>query len=169
MSECMSWDYYALFDLHPQHDCSISSYTKWVIKFKPYCISILNCTRAIISCGLYIFYPIFQCGLWSRAIIITDNLCTKQGNVGLKSAWYNGACTFFKSHYSMSKPYGVYETVKFLLNCSIKKVCAGMIKWWLILMNKNLPSNIMWPISNWNSIFNKFCSYCGDSSTYFGT
>ena len=45
--------------------------------------------RAIISCGLYIFYPIFQCGLYCRAVNITDNLCTKQGNVGLKSVVYN--------------------------------------------------------------------------------
>ena len=37
-------------------------------------------TRAIISRGLYIFYPIFNCGLYCRAVSITDNLCTKQGN-----------------------------------------------------------------------------------------
>ena len=28
MSECMRRHYYALFDSHPQHDCSISSCTK---------------------------------------------------------------------------------------------------------------------------------------------
>ena len=39
--------------------------------------------------GLYIFYPLFQCSLQSRAVNIADNLCTKQGNVGLKSAVYN--------------------------------------------------------------------------------
>ena len=37
-------------------------------------------TRAIISRGLYIFYNIFHCGLYCRAVSITDNLCTKQGN-----------------------------------------------------------------------------------------
>ena len=37
-------------------------------------------TGAIISRGLYNFYPIFHCGLYCRAISITDNLCTKQGN-----------------------------------------------------------------------------------------
>ena len=37
-------------------------------------------TRAIITCGLYIFYPIFHCGLYCRDVNITDNLCTKQGN-----------------------------------------------------------------------------------------
>ena len=36
--------------------------------------------RAIISRGLYTFHPIFQCSLYCRAVIITDNLCTKQGN-----------------------------------------------------------------------------------------
>jgi hypothetical protein len=37
-------------------------------------------TRAIISRGLYIFYPNFYCGLYIRAVSITDDLCTKQGN-----------------------------------------------------------------------------------------
>ena len=46
-------------------------------------------TRAIISRGLYIFYPIFQCGLYCRAVNITDNLCTKQGKLGLKSAGHD--------------------------------------------------------------------------------
>ena len=35
------------------------------------------------------YNPIFQFGLWSRAVIITYNLCTKQWNVSLKSAVYN--------------------------------------------------------------------------------
>ena len=46
-------------------------------------------TRAIITRGLYIFYPIFQCGLLSRAVNITDKLCTKLGNVGLQTPVYN--------------------------------------------------------------------------------
>ena len=49
-------------------------------------------TRAIISRGLYIFYPIFHCGLYCRAVSITDILCTKQGNssfLDLQSAVYN--------------------------------------------------------------------------------
>ena len=37
-------------------------------------------TRAIITRGLYIFYPNFHCGLYCRAVSVTDNLCTKQGN-----------------------------------------------------------------------------------------
>ena len=37
-------------------------------------------TCAIITRGLYIFYPIFHCGLYCRAVSVTDNLCTKQGN-----------------------------------------------------------------------------------------
>ena len=35
-------------------------------------------TRAIITRGLYTFYPIFHCGLYSKAAIIADNLCTKK-------------------------------------------------------------------------------------------
>ena len=46
-------------------------------------------TRANITRGLYIFHPIFQFGLWSRAIDITDNLCAKQEMLSLKSAVYN--------------------------------------------------------------------------------
>ena len=41
-------------------------------------------TRAIISRGLYFFYPFFT----AAAAYTADNLCTKQGNVGLKSAAY---------------------------------------------------------------------------------
>ena len=41
-------------------------------------------TRAIISRGLYFFYPFFTIA----AAYTADNLCTKQGNVGLKSATY---------------------------------------------------------------------------------
>ena len=33
-------------------------------------------TRAIISRGLYTFCPIFHCGLYCRAVSITDNLRT---------------------------------------------------------------------------------------------
>ena len=46
-------------------------------------------TSAIISRGLYNFYPIFHCGLYSKAANITDNLCTKQGNSSKKSTVYN--------------------------------------------------------------------------------
>ena len=41
------------------------------------------CTlRAIISRGLYIFYTAFHCGLYRRAVSVTDNIhvCTKQEN-----------------------------------------------------------------------------------------
>ena len=46
-------------------------------------------TSAIISRGLYIFYPIFHCGLYCRAVSIADNLCTKQGNSSMNSMVYN--------------------------------------------------------------------------------
>ena len=35
---------------------------------------------AIISCSLYIFYPIFQCSLYCRAVSATENLFTKKEN-----------------------------------------------------------------------------------------
>ena len=35
------------------------------------------------------FYPIFHCGLLSRAVNIAGNLCTKPGISSLKSAVYN--------------------------------------------------------------------------------
>ena len=34
-------------------------------------------TRSVITRGLYTFYPIFHCGLYCRAVSITDNLCSK--------------------------------------------------------------------------------------------
>ena len=38
-------------------------------------------TRSIIARGLYIFYPVFHCGLYCRVVsMIQDSLCTKQGN-----------------------------------------------------------------------------------------
>jgi hypothetical protein len=63
--------------------------------------------RAIISRGLYISYTVFHCGLYSKAVSTTDNLCINQENssilglkihglslTGFKSrADYNGACT----------------------------------------------------------------------------
>ena len=49
--------------------------------------------RAIITCGLYIFYPTYHCGLYCRAVSVRDNLCSKQDFffqfLGLKSAVYN--------------------------------------------------------------------------------
>ena len=61
-------------------------------------------TRAIISRGLYIYYPIFHCCLYSRVVNIRDNSCIKQENSS-KNQWfiiksgfksrvdYNGVCT----------------------------------------------------------------------------
>ena len=81
-------------------DTELLSYQiKAVIKNKFYYYR----TQAIISHGLYNFYPIFHCGLYLKAAKITDNLCTKQGNSsknprfiiksGFKSrAGYNGTC-----------------------------------------------------------------------------
>ena len=52
-------------------------------------LKIMYRTRAIITRSLYIFYPIFHCGLYCRAVSVTDNLCTKNGNssfLSLKSS-----------------------------------------------------------------------------------
>ena len=38
---------------------------------------------------MYNFYPIFHCGLDTKAANVTANLCTKQGNSSKKSAVYN--------------------------------------------------------------------------------
>ena len=39
------------------------------------------CTICVIIIrGLFILHPIFHCGLYCRAVSITNNLCTKQGN-----------------------------------------------------------------------------------------
>ena len=49
-------------------------------------------SRAIITRGLDISYPIFHCGLHCRVVSITDNLCTKKVNYSIfaqKSAVYN--------------------------------------------------------------------------------
>ena len=51
-------------------------------------------TCAILSHGLYVFYPIVHCGLYCRAVNITDNVFAKKGNssfLGLKSEVYNSA------------------------------------------------------------------------------
>ena len=72
-----------MFKLFPSPLCTMSWNNFWR------CILIFRYrTRAIISRGLYIFYPIFHCGLYCRAVSVTDNLCSKQF-LGLKSAVYN--------------------------------------------------------------------------------
>ena len=50
-------------------------------------------TRAIISRGLHFFYSFFTVAVAYTA----DNLCTKQGNVGLKSAVYKQELLQIKS------------------------------------------------------------------------
>ena len=77
-----------------------------------------NTIRAIITHGLYIFYPIFHCSLYCRAVSITDNLCSKQENssiLGFKifsiiiessfksRAGYNGVRTVDKSVFEYQK------------------------------------------------------------------
>ena len=51
-----------------------------VLSHTSYRRNIVYRTRAIISRGLYIFYPIFHCGLYCRTVSNTDNLCAKNGN-----------------------------------------------------------------------------------------
>ena len=43
-------------------------------------------TRTIISHSLYIYYPIFHCGLYCRVVNIKDNLCNKQGHSSIFEA-----------------------------------------------------------------------------------
>ena len=48
------------------------------------------CLRAIITRGLYTFYPIFHCGLYSKAANITDHIYViESGNSSKISAVYN--------------------------------------------------------------------------------
>jgi hypothetical protein len=58
-------------------------------------------SRAFISHGLYIFYPIFQCSSYCRVVSTKDNLCTKKRKffdfLGLKSAVYNQERLIIKS------------------------------------------------------------------------
>ena len=51
-------------------------YTTFTITF----IGQLPYASRIISRGLYIFYPIIHCGLYRRAVIITDHVYTEKGN-----------------------------------------------------------------------------------------
>ena len=46
---------------------------KVLIKYRK-TINLIYCTRAIISHGLYIFYPIFQFGLYCRAVYNSERL-----------------------------------------------------------------------------------------------
>ena len=64
-----------IFKLLPSPLCTMSWNNFWR------CIPIfIYHMHANITRGLYIFYPIFHCGLYCRAVNITDNLCTKEGN-----------------------------------------------------------------------------------------
>ena len=103
-------------------------------------------TLAIISCGLYIFYPFFHCGLYcpsvskesgfSLAVNITDNLCTKKGNVGLKFAIYNQervvmACVRYISCLKTPQPKSYLCVLTF---CRWERALADPIpkrvRWW---------------------------------------
>ena len=57
---------------------------------------------------LYIFYPIFS-AFYNQYINITANLCTKQGNVSLKSAVYNQERFQIMTGYN-----GVYTVTAFI-------------------------------------------------------
>ena len=63
---------------------AVEIFLKWRFQCNTYVLKpfqpSIYCTRAIITRGLYIFYPIFHCGLYCRAVSVTDNLCTKPGN-----------------------------------------------------------------------------------------
>ena len=59
------------------YECKVDWKTIIVLILSPNDVNVsIYRTRAIISRGLYFFYPIFT----SAAAYITDNLCTKNGN-----------------------------------------------------------------------------------------
>ena len=63
-----------------------SKLPKFLVKLQMYC------TRAIITCDWYIFYPIFHCGLYCKEVSVTDiYLLNKEilQFLGLKSTVYN--------------------------------------------------------------------------------
>ena len=104
-------------------------------EFHFYClisnINHLMCT--IITCGLYIFYPIFHCSLYCRALSVTDNLCPKQENSSMfgseiKSdfktrAGYNDRCTV-----SWKKFLGTTKIVFFLYISDPFKLTVGILQ-----------------------------------------
>ena len=47
-------------------------------------------THAIITRSLYIFYPIFHCGLSCRAGSVTDDLCSKHENSSILGSKIRG-------------------------------------------------------------------------------
>ena len=75
--------------------------------------------RTIISCGLYNFYPIFHCGLYSKAANITDNLCNKQGNSSKKSAVYNQERLIFEKIYVVNKEI-LQKNLRFIIKSGFK-------------------------------------------------
>ena len=52
------------------------------------CIYLMYRTRSIISRACIFFTPCFS-AVYNQERLILDNLCTKQGNMSLKSAVYN--------------------------------------------------------------------------------
>ena len=42
--------------------------------------AILYTVHGLLQPRFVYFYPIFHCSLYCRAVSVTDNLCTKQGN-----------------------------------------------------------------------------------------
>ena len=63
--------------------------------------ALIYCTLAIISRGLYIFYAIYHCSLYCRAVSITDNFCTKEESLqfrGLKSRYVSNQEQFIMGH-----------------------------------------------------------------------
>ena len=53
---------------------------QYVIPFIYFYLELMYRTRANITRGLYIFYPIFHCGLYWRMDYKSDNLCAKNKN-----------------------------------------------------------------------------------------
>ena len=81
-------------------------------------VLVLGYKLVIITCFLYIFCPIFHCGLYCRAVSVTDNLSTKQGNSSIF-----GAKSGFKSRlgYNGTRTVHYIEEARLLLLLLIEK------------------------------------------------
>ena len=84
----------------------------------------MYCTQTIISRSLYIFTPFFSAVYNQERLSITDNLCTKQGNVGLKSAVYYQERFQIKSVLSW-RAYGIYSCLSTYLKYRVL-LCSGV-------------------------------------------
>ena len=99
-------------------------------------------TRAIISHGLYIFYPTFHCGLYCRAVSVTDNLCTRQGN----SSIFGPKIESLKEQFQIKSAHCFVQDIKvaFDISSSIwqKKIVNRFEQFWVEIYLKKFVRKI---------------------------